>query len=96
MPKATAPVESNTPKKLKNPDQTHRDWRGQGMGVNDSCNGIRRIVESVDEFKAKRNQQRNAKQKEWQDARHGRSRLADIQVNAIGSMRQSQSHYGQE
>ena len=62
MPKATAPLEISTPRKLQHARPDHRDdWR-QGMGVDHRGHGVGGIVEAVDEFEAQRDEQGDAEQ----------------------------------
>ena len=84
MPKATAPLDARTPRKLKSPDQTHRQVRRHRVGVDDRGDGVRRVVEPVDELEAERDQQRDPQQHEWQPAGRRHAALGDVDVEAVG------------
>ena len=69
MPKATAPLENRTPRKLNSARPDDRDLRRQRVRVDDRRDRVRRVVEAVDELEAERDQQRHAEQQERQHAR---------------------------
>ena len=66
MPKATAPVEVRTPRKLKKPDQTTAMLRRQRVGIDDGRDGVGGIVEAVDELEAEGDHQGDAEEEERQ------------------------------
>ena len=61
------------------------------MSIDDRCNRVGGIVKAVDEFKAERNQQRNAKQQKWQYADEWGPGRGDVPVNIIGGEEKSES-----
>ena len=67
MPKATAPLESSTPRKLKKPDQITANSRRQRVGVDHGRDRVGGVVEAVDELEAERDQQRDEQQQIGQD-----------------------------
>ena len=78
--KATAPLESETPKEVPTARPHDRDLRRQGVGVDDGGDGVGGVVEAVDEFEPERDQQRDAEQEERQNGRRsaaGRRVMSD-------------------
>ena len=66
------------------------------MRVDNRCDRVRRIVKSVDEFEAERDQQSNGEQEKWQYARDGGPRRRNIAVNVIRGKEEPESHDGEE
>ncbi len=62
MLKATAPVETRTPKKLKVPDQTNREIRRHRVRVDYGGDRVGGVVEAVDELESQRDEQCDAEQ----------------------------------
>ena len=66
------------------------------MRVDHRRDGIGGIVKAVDEFKPKGNQQSDAEQKEWQDARDRGSRRRDVPINIPGCEEEPKGHDREE
>ena len=67
-----------------------RDLRRQGVGVDDGGDGVRGVVEAVDEFEAERDQQRDAEQNERQNCRRSAAGLRNVGSDRIGHVEQAE------
>ena len=61
------------------------------MGVDHRGDGVRRVVEAVDELEAERDEQRDTEQHEWQPAGRWHAALVDVDVDAVGDEEQRQA-----
>jgi len=62
------------------------------MGINDGCDRIGGVVESVDEFEAERDEQCHGEQEERQVASDGRTGRSQILMDAVGGKKEPESH----
>jgi len=98
MPNATAPLDSRTPRKLKDPDQTTAICAGSEC-VNYSRYCIGSVMEAVHELEAERDQQRDEKQQIGKKSGGSRAAGVDIGVEAVchiehTTCRQQEKDYG--
>ncbi len=68
----------------------------QGVGIDDGRDGVRCIVESVDEFEGERDQHRHAEQEERHDRRRPAARLRNVPVDRKGHIEQASGEHREE
>ena len=95
MPKATAPLDSSTPRKLKNPDH-HGELGRKRVGVDHGRDRVGGIVETVDELKTERNQQGDKQEKIRQICRDLCSGSIDVDIDAVRHEQQTSSENAEE
>ena len=96
MPKATAPLETSTPRKLKKPDQTTANCGRQRVGVDHGRHRVGGVVEAVDELEAERDQQRDEQQEIGQVGRDLGAGRVDVGIEAVGDEQQSAGEDAEE
>ena len=96
MPNATAPDDTNTPRKLKNPDHITANSAGSEWGVDHGRDCVGGIVKAVDEFEAQRNQQRHHQEQVGQIIRYFGASGINVGINAVGDKQQSGSQDAEE